>query len=274
MVFDAGKPAEGKGFRSREWLFSYRTSSTLIDGRPVNILHDFYIPALELAASYDRVAGYFRSSSLAAASRGFSAFVGRKGKMRLIVGADLDPEDVRAILLGDAQRLAMKLNEELDNRETWPENVRNGVTLLAWMVAHGYLEVRVAFRVHNATGEPLSWDACDDGYMHEKWFIMRDEYGNRILGTGTLNESRTALVINAENLDIHCDWWSEKDVLRIEQHERDFENLWAYRLAHVPVFTLPEAVKRKLVKIAEDTEYPVEVDGTTAVSTFKSPSAI
>lgn len=274
MVFDAGKPAEGKGFRSREWLFSYRTSSTLIDGRPVNILHDFYIPALELAASYDRVAGYFRSSSLAAASRGFSAFVGRKGKMRLIVGADLDPEDVRAILLGDAQRLAMKLNEELDNRETWPENVRNGVTLLAWMVAHGYLEVRVAFRVHNATGEPLSWDACDDGYMHEKWFIMRDEYGNRILGTGTLNESRTALVINAENLDIHCDWWSEKDVLRIEQHERDFENLWANRLAHVPVLTLPEAVKRKLVKIAEDTEYPVEVDGTTAVSTVKSPSAM
>lgn len=47
-------------------------------------------------------------------------------------------------------------------------NVRNGVTLLAWMVAHGHLEVRVAFRVHGETGEPLTFDAVDDGYVHEK----------------------------------------------------------------------------------------------------------
>ena len=99
-------PAEnnkgGEGFRSRSWLLSYRTSATVIDGRPVNILHDFYVPVLGLAVRYDRVAGYFRSSSLAAASQGFSAFVGRRGTMRLIVGADLDAEDVRAILAGDA----------------------------------------------------------------------------------------------------------------------------------------------------------------------------
>lgn len=275
VVLDTGNATDGKGFQSRKWLFTYKTSSTMIDGRPVDILHDFYIPALELAISYDRVAGYFRSSSLAAASQGFSAFVGRKGKMRLIVGADLDPEDVKAILSGDAQRFAIKLNKELDDQETWPEGVRNGVTLLAWMVAHGYLEVRVAFRVHKITGEPLSLDAIDDGYVHEKWFIMRDEYGNRILGSGTLNESKTALVLNAENLDIHCDWWGEMEALRVEQAERDFENLWAGRVAHMPVLTLPEAVRRKLIKIAEGIEYPMEVDGSTAVSkAVKFPSAM
>jgi len=55
----------------------------------VEILKDFYIPALQLAVRYDRLAGYFRSSSLAAASRGFSSFAGRQGRMRLIVVADV-----------------------------------------------------------------------------------------------------------------------------------------------------------------------------------------
>lgn len=257
---------ENRGFRSRPWLLSYRTSTTLIDGRPVDMLHDFYIPALQLATRYDRVAGYFRSTSLAAASQGFSSFVSRKGKMRLIVGADLDPDDVRAILQGDSRRLESRLDEELEQPETWPEQVRNGVTLLAWMVAHGHLEVRVAFRLHKITGEPISFDNVDDGYVHEKWFIMQDEFGNRMYGSGTLNESKTAFVLNAENFDLHCEWRGETDRLRVEEADRDFENLWNGRVAHIPVLTLPEAVRRRLVQFAEGVDRPVEVDGSSAAT--------
>jgi hypothetical protein len=87
------------GLQGVPWRLSYRTSGLKPDGQPVDILHDFYIPALRRAVRCDRVAGYFRSSSLAAASRGFSAFVGRRGTM-LIVGADLEPQDMRALLRG------------------------------------------------------------------------------------------------------------------------------------------------------------------------------
>jgi hypothetical protein len=239
------------------------------------MLHDFYVPALRLAVRYDRVAGYFRSSSLAAASMGFSAFVGRGGKMRLIVGADLEPEDVKAILAGDQERLAAKLNGEFDRPDTWPEGVRNGVTLLAWMVAHGHLEVRVAFRVHRETGEPLPFDAVDDGYVHEKWFIMHDEFGNRLYGSGTLNESKTALMLNAENIDIHCDWWGETDRLRVDEAVESFEKLWDGRVPHMPVMTLPEAVRRRLIRLAEGIDFPMEVDGTSSAPRIvEPPSAI
>ena len=85
-------------FKDYPWALSYKTSGL----KKVSILHDFYIPALKRARKYDRVAGYFRSSSLAAASQGFSAFVGRGGKMRLIAGADLAEQDVEAILEGEA----------------------------------------------------------------------------------------------------------------------------------------------------------------------------
>lgn len=268
--------SDNKGLRSRPWRLTYRTSSTIIDGRPLDMLHDFYIPALQLAVRYDRVAGYFRSTSLAAASQGFSSFVARKGKMRLIVGADLEPDDVKAILQGDSQRLESRLNEELQQPDAWPEQVKNGVTLLAWMVAHGYLEVRVAFRLHKVTGEPIPFDSMEDGYVHEKWFIMIDEFGNRIYASGTLNESKTALMLNAENLDVHCDWTGETERERVEEAIQDFENLWNGRISHLPVLTLPEAVRRRLIQFAEGVVRPVEVDGSSVapMPSIVPPSAI
>jgi hypothetical protein len=74
--------AEANGLRSMPWQLSYRTSTLRSDGRPVAILYDFYIPALQHSVRYDRVAGYFRSTSLAAASQGYSTLVGRQGQMR------------------------------------------------------------------------------------------------------------------------------------------------------------------------------------------------
>src|SRR5438552_727869 len=203
------------GLRGVPWRLSYRTSTLKPDGHPVDILHDFYLPALQHATRYDRVAGYFRSSSLAAASQGFSAFVGRQGTMRLIVGADLEPQDVQAILAGTAERLTARLSAALEHPEAWPEAVTRGVTLLAWMVAHGYLDVRVAFRVHAQTREPLRINALDDGYVHMKWAVFADAHGNRLYAAGSLNESRAALILNAENMDVHCDWHGERDRQRV-----------------------------------------------------------
>ena len=44
--------------QSYEWELSYRSSSTNSQGKPVDILHDFYLPALQRIKYYDRVAGY------------------------------------------------------------------------------------------------------------------------------------------------------------------------------------------------------------------------
>jgi hypothetical protein len=55
---------------------------------------------------------------------------------------------------------------ELRERKDWPAEVTRGVDLLAYMVAHGYLEVRVAFHVHRENGEPLKLSDGRDGYVH------------------------------------------------------------------------------------------------------------
>lgn len=252
------------GLRSHPWKYEYRTSSVRVSDKPVDILHEFYIPALKRASKYDRMAGYFRSSSLAAASQGFSSFVGRKGKMRLIVGADLDESDVRAILAGDEARMVARLNEELTPETPWSAGVHNGVTLLAWMVTHQYLDVKVAFRVDGSTGEPRPFDWTDDGYVHEKWFILYDNGDNRLAGAGSLNESKTGLSINAENIVVFCDWHQGRDRDRVDDYAADFETLWKNEHPHLRVLSLPKAVKERLIHLSRSIEFPREIDGTSA----------
>jgi superfamily II DNA or RNA helicase len=257
---------------SREWPLQYRTSYTDSRGRPADMLHDFYIPALSLSSRYDRMAGYFRSSSLAAASMGFSSFVNRRGRMRMIVGADLDEADVEAIIRGDNERLQRRLNEQLESPHKWPEDVQNGVGLLGWMVGQGFLEVRVAFRIHRSTGKPIPFESCVDGYVHEKWLVMGDEAGNRLFANGSLNESRTALQFNAESLDIHCDWWDRRSRQRVDDAEIDFQRMWEGKHPHILVMSLPEAVWARLIFIGDSYYRAVEVDGTSAV-VVQPPSA-
>ena len=71
-------------------------------------LHSFYLPALAASVQYDRSAGYFRSSALAAAAAGVVRLIANDGHMRLLVGAELSGEDVQAIADGYdlRQRLA------------------------------------------------------------------------------------------------------------------------------------------------------------------------
>lgn len=248
--------------QSYAWRFCYRSSALNPDGKPTDILHEFYIPALRLATTYDRMAGYFRSSSLAAASQGFTSFLEREGKMRMIVGSDLTEQDVVAILHGDEQKLSSALLIELEHPEQWEESVQNGVSLLSNMVASGQLEVRVAFRKHAVTSQPLTMDATDDGYVHEKWFVMGDGDGNHLYGSGSLNESRTALIMNAENIDIHCGWEGGTEQQRVKQAQTDFEALWNNQIPHMDVLTLPQAVRQRFIILAKYRSTAREIDGT------------
>jgi hypothetical protein len=261
--------------RDHPWQLSYSTSSHAIGGRPVDILHQFYIPALSRATGYDRVAGYFRSSSLAVASQGFSAFVAHGGVARMVVGADLDADDVAAILAGDEARLTAGLAGALEQSEQWPEAEQRGVALLAWMVARGRLEVRVALRVHGQTGDPLASESAVDGYVHEKWAVFRDAAGDRLYASGSFNESKTALVRNAENIDVHRDWTGEENRQRTDDAEARFQRTWNNQNPSLQVLSLPEAVRQRLIKLAGTTDRPLEIDGTSAIPLpVPAPSAM
>ncbi|WP_330925454.1 helicase-related protein [Candidatus Sororendozoicomonas aggregata] len=243
------------------WKFSYKTSDVRSPGvPPVDILREFYIPFLQRVVRYDRVAGYFRSSSLALASRGMTAFVNRSGKMRLITGADMAPKDVQAVIDGQVSVLESHLNQELMESDQWPEEGTRGVELLSWMVRHGYLEIRVALRKHADTGEALTLDSGNDGYVHEKWALGYDEDDEVLYASGSWNESETALQRNAENVNVDCSWQGSKEREKIAGAQLSFETLWDNQHSAFVVKDLPSAVREKLLTFSESITVPVEID--------------
>ncbi|MAL94412.1 MAG: helicase [Haliea sp.] len=254
--------------RDYPWESSYATSDIREDGKLVDVLHDFYIPALMRATAYDRVAGYFTSSSLAAASQGFSGFVENGGRARFVVGMQLTAEDAAAVLQGDEQRASQVMLAELDGEHQWPSALRHGVELLAWMVAKEHLSIRVGLRVHAKDGSPQALDYAQDGYLHEKWAIIGDGRDELYLA-GSLNESETALAVNAENILVLPSWndWNKS---LVSQAHRNFSALWQGNHPAIKTFSLPEAVEARLVKISRNARSLYEIDGSWMKAPQKS----
>jgi hypothetical protein len=245
------------------WEPSYASSDVNDNGVETDILQDFYIPVLERASVYDRVAGYFTSTSLAAASKGFSRFVKNDGKARFIVGMDLDPDDAETILRVKTGKVEDALLAKLIDEDDWPESVQHGMQLLAWMLAHEHLDIKVAVRVHKETGEPKPMSFERDGYMHEKWAIFGDEL-DEILISGSLNESKTALTINAENIDLSKTWGGDREWAnrKFAQKRKNFEVMWAHQHASIRTYDLPKAVRERIIKFAGNVDDFFEIDGT------------
>ena len=246
------------------WRRRYATSHLSQSGESTDLLRGFYVPALLRTVSYDRVAGYFRSSALAAAARGFTAILAREGKVRLIAGCDLAGHDVRAILDGHVGRLEEHLANELEHLDDEPDRIRRGVELLAYMVAHGNIDIQVAFRRHGETGEPILLNESFDGYVHEKWGILTDALGNKLSFSGSMNESAAALERNAENIVTTHSWTSEADAQDITEMGENFEAMWADQHPNFVVRPIPQAIREKLLKISDRVQIPVELDGQPA----------
>jgi hypothetical protein len=120
----------------REWKVGYRNE----DG---DLIELFYNPALECAVQYHRLTGYFSADSLALAARGIDALIANDGRMRLIVGLTLGPSEQA---LAEGYDLREQIAARLCAIDLTPPDARaqNGREMLAWMIAQGHLDVKVA----------------------------------------------------------------------------------------------------------------------------------
>ena len=161
--------------------YAWRLKYTPEDGDLVKL---FYIPALEDAERYDRLTGYFNAGALALAARGIEGLVRNGGRMRLLVGCTLDPPEIEAIERGEALR--EQIEKHLATLSLAPPDVGVAAALemLAWMVARGHLDVKVAVPCDSG-GKPVH----DSAIFHAKTGIVEDRAGDRIAWTGSLNET-------------------------------------------------------------------------------------
>jgi SNF2 family DNA or RNA helicase len=220
----------------QEWRTSYRHE----DG---DLIELFYNPALSCAVQYDRMTGYFSADALALASRGIHRLIGNDGRMRLIVGCTLDVPEQQAI--GDGYDLRERLEVRLRDADLTPPDqaASEGLEMLAWMVAQGHLDVKVAVPV-DPHGRPVH----APGLYHEKVGVLTDEQGNRISFSGSINETAGGWVNNRESFHVHCGWFEGREANHLEDEVDAFARLWEGRTRSVKVFDFPEAAKRKLLE--------------------------
>jgi len=199
-----------------------------------DLAREFYVPCLARSVRYDRAVGYFTSPVLSLVTRGLVPFLENGGQMRLIASPHLDPEDVEAIKSGYEQRDAVAERRLVETVNDLPQPQRE---LLAWMVAHKLLEVRVA----------LPRDASTGGLFHEKLGLFYDASQEFVAFTGSANETMNGLSINFEQIDVFPSWEGgvQSRALRKQEH---FEALWGNRTPFLDVVEFPEAVRKRLLE--------------------------
>ena len=232
-----------------DWKLKY----TPEDGDLVDV---FYVPALEDAARYDRLTGYFNAGALALAARGVEGLIRNDGRMRLIVGCTLDTAEIEAIERGE--ELRDQVGQKLIQLPLAPPDAsaNKALELLAWMIAQGHLEVKVAVPC-NKKRRPVS----DTAIFHEKSGIIEDRTGHKIAWTGSLNETAAGWKHNWESINVYRSWGPEPE--RVASEERNFARLWADQSARAIVLNVPDAARQDLLRFMPKTELPARLKATT-----------
>jgi len=221
------------------------------DSEQDSILHDFYIPVLSHARKYYRLAGFFSSTVLSVAARGISAFLHNDGEFRLIVGAMLNKEDVKAIIEGLEEPEAVLERVLIEDIKGIEAQLNDHIRALSWLVASNRMKIKFAL-VINDSGEYLSIDeARSDGLFHQKVGIFEDSYGNVISFSGSINETADAWIQNVEEFKVFRSWIpGEKEHLRYDIDK--FNKYWNNKSKKVITFDMPEAVRREFIKFSPE----------------------
>ena len=223
--------------QDRVWKLKY----TLDDGDLVSL---FYVPILRCARRYDRITGYFAARALALAARGVEGLVFNEGKMRLLVGCTLGPEELEAIERGEDLRGTVE-KQLLGTPDFLADpNSVDELQLLAWMIAKGYLDVKVGVPC-DANRRPIR----DAGIFHEKTGIVEDKSGDRIAFTGSINETAAGWTTNWDSFSCFTSW---NDGPRVDEEEGSFAKLWADRAKRAIVLDVPMAIREKLLGFMPD----------------------
>lgn len=205
-----------------------------------DIVEKFYNIVLSESVRYDRISGFFNSTSLAIAANGVDKFIKNNGKMRLICGAKLDEDDLESI--NNSDELKDLIHEEFlrDYNSIEDDLVKNHVKVLGWMIANDFLDIKIGINRKFEGG-------YGNSMLHSKIGIMYDDYDDSILFNGSVNETAYGWKNNIESLKVFKSW---KNSEFMEDDKKDFEEFWNGNNPSLEIFDVPEATKMKLIEIA------------------------
>ena len=195
-----------------DWIRRYSTR----DGR---LEHVFLKSRLAGAQSYDRIAGYFRSSIFELVGEE----IGQIDRVRIVCNSDLDPRDIRASRQAREALLKEKWNETDDEVESLLQRPR--YERLYELLKSGRVQVRVVA-------------GPDAPFLHGKAGVIRRADGSATAFIGSLNETREGWSSHYEIV------WEDTTAEGVAWVDREFESLWGRSVE------LPEAIVEEVGRCA------------------------
>ena len=218
--------------------------------RRARLDHSVLNERLAGALSYDRIAGYFRSSLFEVAGEALASVT---GPIRIICNSDLDPEDISTAAAAQA---AMRRSWCSGEPEKAPAPAIRRYKALFDALTSGRVEVRV-----------LPDSAF--GLIHGKAGVIRRADGSATAFLGSVNESASAWKLNYELL------WEDDAPETVRWVQEEFDALWndprAMDLSCCPfiVQDIDRIISRRVIdpKEFQETVDPTQAAAAAAIET-------
>ena len=195
--------------------------------------HAFLRERLRSARSYDRIAGYFRSSIFEVAAEELASV----GRIRIVCNSDLNPQDINASKEARTRALMQRWREGSGD---------GGVAIDALLHRNRYVALRDLLQARNADGHPKVEVKVVDRFtaplVHGKAGIITLADGTKTCFMGSVNETREAWQDHYELI------WEDPSAEAIQWTQEEFDFLWAKSLP------LPDAVILEIARCAERVE--------------------
>ena len=218
--------------------FSKLKVKTVYDSR--DDIQEFYNSVLSNAVLYRRASGYFSHKLLKYISKGILGLIENSGKFELIISNQVDPETFKKILEGYEMK---KINLE----SSFPNE--QDLSDLAFLISLGLVDIKVAIT---------------NGIYHEKFGIVYDGEGNKILFSGSNNETQAAIDANFESFETTITWdSSSRDLEKIAIREKSFQDTWANENHKLKVLDAPDAIIKGLLEQRDITKTITKIEKET-----------
>lgn len=203
-------------------------------------LYDAFLSdRLKNAESYDRIAGYFKSSLLGLAANELKAIK----RVRIVCNTDVNPADVHAVrqALGPRrEELEKSLLRMVWNSGDFPhvvdvygEKAKERLRVLRELVTPDPITTR-QFEIRIVPD-------CEFGFLHGKAGVIRYPNGNATSFMGSANDSKSAWSKNYELV------WEDKSAESIDWVQEEFDTLWDRG------FPINEYIVRQIGRLGERT---------------------
>lgn len=188
---------------------------------PYFFYNELYLHATEITIAL----GYFAKTAFCIGTEALLVFIKNGGHMHIICNENILPEDVAAISQGyelkAKESITLEDLETLISDKNLHETHQFSYKCLSYLIGLGRLDIQVA------NSERL---------VHFKTGYARDQEGNTVAFSGSVNYTMSALLFNWEQLWTYCSWVNpEVFGPRIKEIVDPIDELFQGKIAELPL---------------------------------------